>query len=206
MEMKDDTSGVGCTLTEQCRTRHARLVELLKEHGFAKYRPERPFTLASGKKSPYYFNIKGALCVPDTRAYIAWFVTRWVQNWNPHSIGGPANAAYLLVGMGVDAAPLARASGFVVRKEAKKHGMESAIDGIEVVEGDRVVLLEDVITTGGSLLPTIKYVEDSGGILMQIIAVVDRAADGDAEADKLTKYREGSLVSSILTTKDIFPE
>jgi orotate phosphoribosyltransferase len=182
----------------------AELIHLLKKNNFAKHRPEAPFTLASGKKSDYYFSIKNAFFVTPLHDIVRRIVVRASSRWSFNYVGGPANAAYSLVAV-VMGAPTFYGKGFVVRKETKDHGLKNKIDGEEVTKGSKVLVVEDVITTGGSLLPVLNYIKDSGGEIVQIFAVMDREADGDKEADKLVKYREAGLISSVLKTGDVFP-
>ena len=169
------------------------LIESMKEHDLAKFQPDNPFTLSSGMQSPWYFDVKSALTLRKTRAIVVSLINSVIKQPYPDVSGGPANAAYLLV-------PLLHhpEHSFVMRKAEKGHGIVGKIDGWAPREGDSVVLVEDVITTGGSLLPCIKYVEERGAKLDQIIVVVDRN-----ENDQLGKYR--GLVDAVLTKEDFLP-
>ena len=179
-----------------------RLLDMRLEKGFdglqetlAKFQPDNPFTLSSGMKSPWYFDVKSALMFQRTKEYIETLL-HYVLEYSertcprPDVVGGPANAAYLLV-------PMARSveRRFVMRKAEKGHGIVGKIDGWAPKEGESVALVEDVITTGGSLLPVIKYVEEQcKAHVEKIIVVVDRN-----ENDQLGKYRDRIQA---LTTKE----
>ncbi len=167
----------------------------MHHYELCKYCPKKPFKLVSGINSPWYFNIKAALLLDYTKSIISRLLNykiNEVYDFKPPQpiIGGPANAAYLLVQLvtGIE-------KFFVYRKKEKQHGITGAIDGWAVQEGDRVILVEDVITTGQSLLPSIKYVEECGGELLAIIPVIDRN-----ESDILGKYR--ILVRPIYVKED----
>lgn len=164
------------------------LVNRMISLGLAKFQPEKPFTLASGAESPWYFDVKSALMFRETRKTISDILNMRVEN--NVVAGGPANAAYLLVSQ-----LYFTERCFVVRKAEKDHGIVGKIDGWPPNKGDSVVLLEDVITTGGSLLPAIKYVEEREANLKAIIVVVDRN-----ENDQLGEYRR--LVRPITTKED----
>lgn len=153
-------------------------IEEMFKKGIAKYRDDPPFTLTSGKKSPWYFDIKSALFDPSVLQNIHYYL-----NYLYHSggiaefdkLGGIANGGYSMVtlAMNCDLAS-EQAQGFVYRKKPKGHGLQNLVDGYNVKNGENVFLLEDVITTGGSLVPVIKYVQESGGSVSQIFCVVDR--------------------------------
>lgn len=171
------------------------LVREMLRAELAKYQPDALFTLSSGKRSPWYFDVKSALMYERTRSIIAFLLNREIRACidvvKPEPmVGGPGNAAYLLVQLvyGVQKC-------FVLRKVEKTHGIVGRIDGWAVQEGAQVVLVEDVITTGLSLLPCIKYVQECGGEVHQIITVVDRNED-----DELGEYRE--LVRPISVKED----
>lgn len=175
-------------------TQRKLFIHQMRKYNLARHQPEKPFVLASGAISPWYFDVKSALMHGATRGLIDSMLNAQIEAIKKHVapmpvVGGPANAAYLLVSL---YKRLTRS--FVVRKAEKDHGIVGKIDGWPVQPGDDVILLEDVITTGGSLLPAIKYVEEQEGKLQAIIAVVDRN-----ENDQLGEYRK--LVHP-LTTKD----
>lgn len=179
-------------MSNECAKR--RFIEAMKEHNLAKFQPDNPFTLSSGMRSPWYFDVKSALLHKSTVRLIGTMLYDVLKGSSATVVGGPANAAYLLMPLIFD-----QERRFVMRKAEKGHGIVGKIDGWEPKEGDRVVLVEDVITTGGSLLPCIQYVEERGAILDQIIVVVDRN-----ENDQLGKYRD--LVRPLTTKEDFIDD
>ncbi|MCX5893852.1 MAG: orotate phosphoribosyltransferase, partial [Deltaproteobacteria bacterium] len=155
-----------------------RLLQLLREKPF-RYSPDKPFTLASGRVSPYYIdcrpvthNAQGLYLIGE----IFWELLRDLQ---VAAVGG--------LTMGAD--PIAHAialtsylkgrpiNAFSVRKAAKEHGAGGLVVGA-VKPGDRVAILEDVVTTGGSTLKAIAAARDFGLEVDRVLILVDRQEGG----------------------------
>jgi len=149
----------------------ARLLQLFRERAvsFGK------FTLASGKESTYYINSKKALFHSETVRLLGdvlWYMTR---DLNVQAAGG----------LEVGAIPMAAAmahryhqegrtlEGFFVRKQTKSHGSQERIEGI-LRPGFRVAMLDDVLTTGGSVMQAITEVEKASAEVAAVICIVDR--------------------------------
>jgi orotate phosphoribosyltransferase len=137
------------------------------------------FTLASGRKSNYYIN--GKLTTLEGRgAYlIARVFMAMIADDVPDAVGGLTLGADPIVGAmlalaGMEDLPI---KGFIVRKASKEHGTRSLVEG-PLGEGDRVVVIEDVVTTGGSALQAVDAVEAMGCDVKRVIAVVDREEGG----------------------------
>jgi orotate phosphoribosyltransferase len=133
------------------------------------------FTLASGKRSNYYIN--GKLSTLDARgAYLtARIFLAMIADDVPDAVGGLTLGADPIVGAMLSLAGLEDLGlkGFIVRKATKDHGTKSRIEG-PLAEGDRVVVVEDVITTGGSSIQAIRAVREMGCEVRRVLAVVDR--------------------------------
>ena len=148
------------------------LIDLLKENGvFLK----GDFTLSSGKKSDYY--------------------TKSISEDNINKVAGPA----------LGAVPIATAVSLesnipllMIRKEKKGYGTSKLIEG-ELNEGDDVIVVEDVTTTGGSLLKAIKAIQDNGGNVKRAFVVVDRQ-EGAIEAFD----SEGIKLEPLITVDEFF--
>ncbi len=170
-----------------------RLIELLLERSFL-YSDKPIFKLASGKMSNYYINCKPTTMDPEGLYLIGNLLYDTVKDWNIKAAGG--------LTMGAD--PLAYAlaytsflkgdpiKAFVIRKEPKDHGTQKLIEG-PVNPGERVVILEDVITTGGSTLKAIKAAEDFGLKIGGVVVLVDRQ-EGGKERVEAAGYRVYSIV------------
>jgi orotate phosphoribosyltransferase len=157
------------------------------------------FTLASGQKSNYYIN--GKLCSLDSRgAYLMGrILLAMIGDDVPDAVGGLSIGADPIVGAMLTLAGLEdlELKGFIVRKEQKGHGTKSLVEG-PLNKGGRVVIIEDVITTGGSSLKAIKAVEDLGCVVTKVIAVVDRE-----QGAKENLSKEGYRFESIFTAQEL---
>ncbi|MFC1513965.1 orotate phosphoribosyltransferase [candidate division KSB1 bacterium] len=145
------------------------------------------FTLASGLKSTYYIDGKMTTFDPEGALLVGKVMFKMIRDlpFEVNSIGGPTMGADPIVaGVGIasflenDPVRL-----FAVRKKTKGHGTQKLIEG-NFKEGDNVVIVEDVITTGGSIFQAIEAVEESGGIIKAVIVIVDRQQGGQDNVEK----------------------
>jgi orotate phosphoribosyltransferase len=139
------------------------------------------FVLASGRRSAFYIDCRPATMSAEGMVLIgrmAWDAIRRA-GWRPAAVGGltmgadPVSYAIAAASFGSDA-PV---DAFSVRKEAKDHGTGRGIEG-NFKPGDRVVIVEDVITSGNSARRAVEAVEGAGGTVLGIVAVVDREEGG----------------------------
>jgi orotate phosphoribosyltransferase len=143
---------------------------------------EEPFTLASGKKSHHYFNCKEILLHPDRLALLGDYIVNYFLPKNglhPQAVGG--------LTMGADPISYAVALSFqkmnkivyplVVRKEAKDHGTKKLVEG-SISSIQSCLVVDDVITTGGSTLKAVEALRASGIIVDQGICILDREEGG----------------------------
>lgn len=161
------------------------------------------FVLASGKQSDIYVDARLTTMSPEGMLVIGSLALSEISNrgWKPDSIGG------LTMGADPVAFAISHTSAlqqmpiraFSVRKEAKAHGTGNRIEG-PFQKGDRVVVIEDVITTGKSALQAIDAIEASGGKILGVLAVVDRQ-DGGREAIRTRGYD----VTTLTTITDLTP-
>ena len=139
------------------------------------------FILASGRESSFYIDARLTTMSPDGLAVIGRLGLSTIQQsgWHVDAVGGmtlgadPVSYAISYASAGLSR-PL---RAFTVRKEAKTHGTEKLIEG-PFRSGDKVVVIEDVITTGGSALRAIEAVRAEGGTVSGVLAVVDREEGG----------------------------
>lgn len=161
------------------------------------------FTLSSGKRSSLYVDARLTTMSPDGLALIGPLALGAIRDakWDADSAGGltlgadPISYAIAFASALPGNGPLVRA--FTVRKEAKTHGTGKLIEG-PYKEGDRVVIVEDVITTGGSALRAAEAVKNAGGRISGVLALVDRE-EGGREAIEST----GLSVLSLTRAADI---
>ena len=139
------------------------------------------FTLASGKKSTYYVDKMQVSLHSHGLRLISEAFWDVIQDSDVDAVGGMTIGADPLVGGVLTLASAAGRDlkGFLVRKEPKGHGTKNFIEG-PLAAGDRVVILEDVVTTGGSSLLAIDRVQEFGAHVVQVLAIVDRLEGGAA--------------------------
>ena len=156
---------------------HARLVALLAERSARRGQ----FTLASGRQSTLYIDARLTTMSPDGLALIgpAGLAALEQSGWGVDAVGGLTLGAdpvsYAISYASALAGRPLRA--FTVRKEAKAHGTGRLVEG-PFREGDRVAVIEDVITTGGSALRAVEAVRAAGGTVAGVLALVDREEGG----------------------------
>jgi orotate phosphoribosyltransferase len=156
---------------------HSRLVALLAERSAR----QGQFTLASGKQSKYYVDARLTTMSPEGLSVIGPLALSTLRQsgWEIDAVGGLTLGAdpisYAISYASADSLRPLRA--FTVRKEAKSHGTGKIIEG-PFKEGDRVAVIEDVITTGGSALRAIEAVRAANGIVAGVLALVDREEGG----------------------------
>jgi len=150
----------------------AELLGLIKEK--AVVRGER--TLASGKTSNFYIDGKQVTLDPQGILVTSKVMLAMLHGQHVDAIGGPTlGADPIAAGVSLLSSQTGHPiKAFIVRKDAKQHGMQKMIEGPMIKEGDRVVMVEDVITTGGSVLKAIHEVEKLKARVIKIICLVDR--------------------------------
>lgn len=177
-----------------------RLIEIVRRRSFSN---NREITLASGRKSWLYFNMKPTMMHPEGAALIARLIVDALASAPPDYVGGLEMGA---VPLAAAVAPESFRRGapmgaFFVRKAAKDHGTRSLIEGLapgESLSGKRAVILEDVTTSGGSAVKAVEIVRSEGADVDTILTVLDRE-EGAREA---LAQRKINLIS-ILTAKDV---
>ena len=175
-----------------------RLAEIILEKSF-QYRNDPPFTLTSGKTSNYYFNCKTTTLDPEGMYLIGNILFAMLHDTDITAAGG--------LTLGAD--PIANALSlvsyqrrkpikpFVVRKDVKNHGTKNPIEG-NVVPGERVVIIDDVITTGGSTITAIGIAREAGLIVDRVIVLIDREEGG---RENIKKYVD--RIDAVLTRSEI---
>lgn len=158
-----------------------RLATLLREHALVR----ESVVLSSGRRSSYYFDARQVLLDPEGAALAGGLAWRALSEADPGAVGGLTLGADPLV-CAVSAAAWAegrRVTGFFVRKEAKKHGLQQWIEGPFIEEGTPVAVVDDVLTSGGSLVTAVEKARQAGGIVVAALVVIDRGEGGRAAAE-----------------------
>jgi orotate phosphoribosyltransferase len=164
----------------------ARLADIIFTRSFGR----GEITLASGRKSDFYFNLKPTMLDPEGAALLAELTFEALKDDKLDYVGGLEMGAVPLAGAIAQLSWLKKApiSAFFVRKKPKEHGARLAIEGLtkeESLRGKRVVIVEDVTTTGGSAIKAVEAVRDAGAEIALVFTMVDRdegAAASFAEA------------------------
>ena len=177
------------------------LSQLLVEAFEKKALQRGSFVLASGKTASFYLDAKQVVLDAAGAMLVGQAVLARLQSLGPlpdavggMSIGADPITAAVVTMAGVAGLPL---KGFMIRKEPKGHGLGRYVEG-PVAAGNRVVILEDVVTTGGSSLLAIDRAEEFGLTVERVVTLVDRLAGGaDAFADR------GIPMQSMLTIEDL---
>ena len=169
------------TTVEEARN---RLIDCVRDLAYL-HSPEELFTLASGRQSPHFFDMKPVMMNPEGAHLIGVLLHSEIENLgNIDAVGGLELGAVPLAGIAIAKAPRGSTlRGFMVRKEAKgrggrKTGNPPGIEGSTLNKGDRVVLLEDVTTTGGSALKAAGRLTDMGCEVVACITILDREEGG----------------------------
>ncbi len=157
-------------------------------------------TLTSGRTTQYYVDAKRAILRPAGFLALGTLVAAQVRQRAASAVGGmtlgadPIACAALAAGADVKA--------FFVRKERKAHGLERWIEGPQLSAGERCLVVEDVVTTGGSTLTALERIREHGHVVAGVMSVVDRLAGG---GEAIEAAAEAPYVA-LTTIDDVYPE
>ena len=139
------------------------------------------FLLSSGKRSNYYVDIKKATTNPRILKTIAKMIGHYIDKDVDVKIGG----------IELGSVPIATAVSLetdreliIVRKKSKDYGTKSMVEG-ELKEGDKVILVEDVTTTGGSVMKAVEVIRSMGGVVDRVFVVVDRGEGAKENLERI---------------------
>jgi orotate phosphoribosyltransferase len=178
-------------------TARQRLISELREHALV----IGEVTLTSGRKAQYYVDAKRAILLPTGFRALGELVAAEAERVGATAVGGmtmgadPVACAALAVGAPVKA--------FFVRKDRKEHGLQRWIEGPELEPGESCLVVEDVVTTGGSTVKAIERVREEGFEVAGVVSVLDRLAGG---AEAITEASGGAPYTPLATIDDVYPE
>jgi orotate phosphoribosyltransferase len=158
-------------------------------------------TLSSGAKAQYYVDARRALLRPAGFRAAGELVAAAAIEAGAGAVGGPATAAIPVACAGIAVESGSGLRAFFVRKERKQHGLQRAVEG-PVEEGDRVLVVEDTVTTGGSTVEALEQVRAAGLELAGVLAVVDRLAGGGEAIEDAA----GVPYRALVTIDEIHPD
>jgi len=175
----------------------ARLIEELRTHALV----VGEVTLSSGRTAGYYVDAKRAILLPTGFRALAELVAGFVRERRATAVGG--------LTMGADAPACAALAGgadvkaFFVRKEVKQHGLQRRVEGpLLDPAGERCVIVEDVVTTGGSTVQAIEAVLAEGHEVVGVVSVLDRLAGGEAA---IRAAAGDAPYRALATIDDVYP-
>jgi orotate phosphoribosyltransferase len=177
-------------------TASERLVSELREHALV----IGEVVLASGRKAQYLVDAKRAILRPAGFLALAELVAEQARAWDATAVGGMT--------MGADPIACAALAGgadvkaFFVRKEVKQHGLSRRIEGPLLQAGDRCMLVEDVVTTGGSTIRALEAVREEGHEVCGVLAICDRLAGGAAAIERAG----GAPFLALTTIDEVYPD
>lgn len=183
------------TATELDSARHTLLAEL-RAHALV----IGEVTLSSGAVASYYVDAKRAILRPEGFGALGVLVAARARVWNATAVGGmtmgadPVACAALAGGV--------QAKAFFVRKSAKAHGLQRRIEGPLLTPEDRCLVVEDVVTTGGSTLAAISALQEAGLSICGVLSVLDRLAGGGPAIEQAAQAPYVALT----TIDDLYPE
>jgi orotate phosphoribosyltransferase len=171
------------------------LVAQLREHALI----IGDVVLTSGATASYYVDAKRAILRPAGFAALGALVAQHAREWGATAVGGMT--------MGADPVACAALAGgadvkaFFVRKEAKGHGLHRRIEGPPLDADERCLIVEDVVTTGGSTLAAIAAVQEAGLTIVGVVSVLDRLAGGGEQIAAAA----GAPYVALSTIDDVYP-
>jgi orotate phosphoribosyltransferase len=157
-------------------------------------------TLTSGAVASYYVDAKRAILRPEGFQALSVLLAARAEEWQATAVGGMT--------MGADPVACAALAGgaqvkaFFVRKDAKAHGLQRRIEGPLLTPDDRCLVVEDVVTTGGSTLAAIAALQEAGHTICGVVSVLDRLAGGGPAIEAAA----GAPYVALTTIDDVYPE
>jgi len=175
----------------------ATLIEELRRHALV----IGEVTLTSGATAQYYVDAKRAILRPAGFGAVAELVAGYARHWEATAVGGMT--------MGADAPACAALAGgadvkaFFVRKDTKAHGLQRKVEGPPLAPGERCLIVEDVVTTGGSTVKAIEAVRAEGFDVVGVVSILDRLEGG---AVNIALASDDAPYEPLATIDDIYPE
>jgi orotate phosphoribosyltransferase len=175
-----------------------RLIRALREHALV----IGEVTLTSGQTAQYYVDAKRAILLPGGFEPLGELVAEEARRLGATAVGGMT--------MGADPIACAALAGgapvkaFFVRKDRKQHGLQRWIEGPPLEPGERCLVVEDVVTTGGSTVKAIERIKEEGFKVAGVVSVLDRLAGG-GEAIQAAAG-DGASYTPLTTIDDVYPE
>jgi orotate phosphoribosyltransferase len=175
------------------------LLEELREHALV----IGAVTLASGQTAEYYVDAKRALLRPRGFRAVGELIAAEAGWRSASAVGGMTMGADPLATAAIAAAGDDDLVAFFVRKERKEHGLQRWIEGPLLDTGSRCLVVEDVVTTGGSTVQAIERILEEGLAVAGVVSVVDRLAGG---GEAIEAAADGIRYRPLITIDELYPE
>jgi orotate phosphoribosyltransferase len=160
-------------------------------------------TLASGQKAGYYVDAKRALLLPVCFRVLGGLVAEEAAQRGASAVGGLTMGADPIACAALAAEAGAGLRAFFVRKERKEHGLQRWIEGPVLEPGTSCLIVEDVVTTGGSTVKAIERVLEEGLEVAGVLSVVDRLAGG---GEAIAEAAGGAPYNALVTIDELYPD
>ena len=183
-------------------TAREQLANAFHETQSFKWDPEKGFKLASGLISPFYVDCRSLMAYPHARQLVAQLAYEALSRTDLNCLGGleigAISIATTISDYAFTASPKREWRTFVVRKQAKDHGLGKLLEGA-VEPGDRALIVDDVLTSGGSLLKAVAAARDAGLTVDHALVIVDR----QEQEGRIRIERDNVQLVSLLTVQDL---
>jgi len=179
-----------------------KLARAFHDTGSFKWDQQKGFTLASGQVSPFYVDCRALMAHPSARRLVGQLAHSALMGVEIDCLGGLEIGAISIATTISDFAYAAEAKRqwrtFVVRKQAKDHGLGKLIEGA-IRSGDRALIVDDVLTSGGSLLKAVGSAREAGLVVTHALVIVDRKEQNG----RMKVEQDGVKLISLLTIDDL---
>ena len=171
------------------------LIAALREHALV----IGEVTLTSGRTAQYYVDAKRAILLPDGFRALAELVAAEAKRFGATAVGGTTMGADPIACAALDGG--ADVKAFSVRKERKEHGLQRWVEGPPLEPGERCLVVEDVVTTGGSTMHALERLREEGHEVVGVVSVLDRLAGGGEAIEA-----SGAPYVALTTIDDVYPD
>lgn len=189
------------TSTAQRAAPLPELIEVLKKYALKL----EPVVLSSGAESDYYVDVKQAMLRPGPARIVGPLIADVAHQTGAHAVGGLVEGAIPVACAAIGCSAGNDLGAFFIRKERKEHGLQRRIEGPDeyLRHGGRCLIVDDVVTRGGSTADAIRYAKEEGLVVTGAVSVVDRLAGG---RQKIEDELEGAPYWSLVTIDDLHPD
>jgi orotate phosphoribosyltransferase len=186
------------SVSEVSAESRAALIDELTKHALV----IEDVVLSSGARASYFIDAKRVMLTPSGFRLLSAQIQHYIRELGATAVGGLTLGADAVACAALVDAPSSVKGGFFVRKEPKPHGLQKLIEGPQLTAADRCLIVDDVVTTGGSTITAIRAIKELGAPICGVLAVLDRQAGG-AEA---IEAEAGVPFIALTTIDDVYPQ